>query len=603
MTRLPRAALLAAAALAGLLLAGYARFGAQRPDRASFILLVTLVAAGLPLVLRTGLGLLRGRFAADVVAALAIVGAAILGQYFAGAIIVLMQAGGEALEAYAMRRASHSIEALLARAPRIARRRRAGRIEDIPVEAVAVGDMLVMRPGDMVPVDCTVTEGHSAVDQSALTGEPLPLSARPGVELLSGSVNLHGALTVRALRLAGDSQYQQVVLLVEAARADKAPIQRLADRFAVWFTPLTLAMCAVAWLVDREWVSVLSVLVVATPCPLILATPVAVIAGIGRAARRGIIIRHGAAIEDVGLARAVVFDKTGTLTLGAPVVRDVQSTSTLPPDDVLRLAAAAEQLSSHHLGQAITRAGVERFGSLPEAADLRETAGAGIEARVEGRAIAVGADDWLGRDAAAPRTEPATGPSAGVQVDGVRVGRILFEDRLRPEIPALMQSLRALGLRHIVMLSGDHQGAAEAIAREAGITEVHGGLLPAQKVERLADLRRRYGRVIMVGDGINDAPALAAANVGIAMGAHAPAAAAQAADVVLLVDDAGRVGETIVIGRRTRRIALQSIGVGLGVSFALMVVAAFGHMAPALGALAQEALDVAVILNALRARA
>ena len=597
----PLRAIIAVGTLVGLAAAAAARFGFDHPPLASTILFVTLMAGGMPLVAATLRGLARGHFAADVVAAMAIVGAVLLGEYFAGTVIVLMQAGGEALEAYAMRRASQSLEALLERAPRIARRRRLGLIEDVPADQVAAGDELVLRPGDMVPVDCDVTEGHSTVDQSAITGEPAPLHAEAGVTLLSGSINLDGALVVRALRPAAESQYQQIVRLVAAARAEKAPIQRLADRYAVWFTPVTLAMCLLAWLVDGEATSVLAVLVVATPCPLILATPVAVIAGIGRAARRGIIVRHGGAIEEVGRVRAVVFDKTGTLTLGAPVVGSVTATGSLTRHEVLRLAAAAEQLSSHHLGQAISRAGVEQFGALPRAEAFRESPGSGVEARVEGRSVTVGAANWLPCQATLPASDATAVTVAYVCVDGRYAGQIHFADRLRAEVPELIQSLRALGIRHIAMLTGDRREAAEAIARAAGITTVHAELLPARKVEILGDLRRLHGRVAMVGDGINDAPALAAASVGIAMGAHAPAAAAQAADVVLLVDDVGRVAETIAIGRRTRRIALQSIGVGLGVSGALMVVAAFGHIAPTIGALLQEGLDVAVILNALRA--
>jgi heavy metal translocating P-type ATPase len=603
MKLLSRRPLIAAGTSIGLALAGAARLGGASPAAVSRILLVTLLACGLPVVLTTARGLFRGRFAADVVAMLAIVGAALLGQYFAGTIIVLMQAGGEALDDYAMHRASRSLEALLSRAPKVARRRRGDAIDDVPADAVVAGDELVLRPGDMVPVDCDVLEGRSSVDQSALTGEPMPVAAAPGTSLSSGTLNLDGALVVRATRPAGQSQYQQIVRLVESARAGRAPIQRVADRFAIWFTPFTLVMCLIAWLVDHQATSVLAVLVVATPCPLILATPVAMIAGIGRAAARGIIVRNGAALEAAGRARVVVFDKTGTLTLGQPTVETVVATGPLGQDEMLRLAATVEQLSSHHLGQAIAREGRRRFGALGTPADVREFPGEGVAGVVDGRHVAVGSARWVG-DGASARGETADPAvtAALVAVDGVPAGEIRFADRLRPEAPALMAALRSLGITRTVMLSGDRSAAVAAIAEQTGIATVHAGLLPAGKVEKLGELRRSLGSVVMVGDGINDAPALAAASVGIAMGAHAPAAAAEAADIVLLVDDVGRVAEAIAIGRRTRQIALQSIGVGLGVSAALMVVAAFGHIVPAAGALLQEALDVAVILNALRAR-
>ena len=581
------------AGLAALLLA---------PSVSDRIFLATLVLGGAPLVWQTLRGILRGRFAADVVAMLAIVTAVVLGQYFAGAVIVLMQAGGEALEAYAMGRATDSLESLLARAPRIAHRIENDILADLPVEAVRTGDMLVVKPGELVPVDCTVVRGTSNVDQSAVTGEPLPIRAVPGTALLSGTINLEGVLEVRALRPSEQSQYQQIVRMVEHARTEKPPLQRLADTYAVWFTPLTLVMCGVAWLITHDPRSVLAVLVVATPCPLILAVPVAVIAAISRAADRGIIVKHGAALEHVGQARTVVFDKTGTLTLGRPEVARVTALDGRSTDELLRLAAATEQLSANHLAQAVTRAGVMRFPQLPEAVDFAETPGGGVAARVEGRLVEVGSAAFLearGRRAAAPAHARTT---ALVAIDGTVAGAIEFADRLRPEVRPLVERLGALGVRDVVMLTGDDRAAAERIAREAGITRVHADLLPADKVAEVNAMRRDGSVVVMVGDGINDAPALVAATVGVALGAHGTAVSAEAADIVLLVDDVSRVGDALAISQRMRRIALQSIGVGLGVSFALMVVASFGLLSPAVGALCQEALDAAVILNALRAR-
>jgi len=566
------------------------------------VLLVTVAVGGAPLVFKTLLGLLRGRFAADVVAMLAIVTAIFLGQYFAGAIIVLMQSGGEALEAFAMRRASSSLEALLARAPKVAHVVRGTDLVDVPVDTVRVGDVLVIKPGDLVPVDAEVGEGTSTVDQSALTGEPLPIRAVAGTALMSGSINLDGALRVRALRASEQSQYQQIVRLVERARQEKPPIQRLADRFAVWFTPLTLAMCGVAYLVTGSPTSVLAVLVVATPCPLILATPVAVIAGISRAAELGVIVKNGAAIEQLGRARAMVFDKTGTLTLGKPRVSHVEALDGITAGEVLRLAAAAEQLSSHHLARAIAEAGRARHATLPAVADFQETAGRGVSARVGEHAVSVGSIGYLRDRGVGVGDDVGDGTTAYVAVDGRAAGTIEFADRLRHQVPALMQRLAVLGVADTVMLTGDREGPAEAIAAQAGIRTVRANLLPADKVAAVRELTERYGNVVMVGDGINDAPALAAATVGVAMGAHGTAVSAEAADVVLLVDDIARVGDAMAISRRMRRIALQSIGVGLGVSFALMVVASLGHITPAVGAVMQEALDAAVILNALRVR-
>lgn len=581
-------------------LAARSLFGA--PAVGQWVFLAALGAGGAPLVAKTLFGMLRGRFAADIVAMLAIVTALVLGQYFAGVVIVLMQSGGEALEAYAMGRASQSLEALLARAPKVGHRIRADQIEEIPVDQIQIGDLLLVRPGDLIPVDGQVTEGVSAVDQAALTGEPLPVRAVQGTTLMSGSVNLDGVIRLRTLRPAARSQYQQIVLLVEQARSEKPPIQRLADRFAVWFTPVTLLMCALAWFITGSPTTMLAVLVVATPCPLILATPVAVIAGISRAADLGVIVKTGAAIEQLGQARAVVFDKTGTLTLGHPTVQRVVAQNGIPADELLRLAGAVEQLSSHHLGKAVGDAGRERLGALPAATEFRETPGSGVMGDVEGRAVAVGSASFLTTrgievpDSAADRT------TAFVSVDGRLAGTIEFADRLRHQVPSLMQRLAVLGVTETVMLTGDRESSAAVIAAQAGIRTVRANLLPADKVAAVTELKRRYGTVVMVGDGTNDAPALAAATVGIAMGAHGTAISAEAADVVLLVDDISRVADAMAVSRRMRHIALQSIGVGLGVSFILMTIASVGVITPAVGAVMQEALDAAVILNALRVR-
>lgn len=598
LTAYPLPTLAALGLAAGLL----GRYAFAAPGVAHTIFLVTLVLGGAPLVAQTLWGMLHGRFAADVVAMLAIVTAFLVHEYFAGTVIVLMQSGGEALERYAMGRASQSLEALLARAPKVGHRIRGEEVVDVPVSEIAIGDVLLVRPGDLVPVDADVIDGASAVDQSALTGEPLPVRAVAGVALLSGSVNLDGALRIRATRPAEESQYQQIVRLVERARSEKPPIQRLADRFAVWFTPTTLVVCGVTWLMTGDVTTVLAVLVVATPCPLILATPVAVIAGVSRAADVGVIVKTGAAIEQLGRARAVVFDKTGTLTLGRPTVERVAVEQGASADEMLRLAGSVEQLSSHHLGQAVVEAARERVGHLSAAHSFVETAGSGVAGKVEGRDVAVGSAAFLEQRGIKTAATADGRTTAFVAVDGRLAGRIDFADRLRHQVPSLMQRLAVLGITETVMLTGDREAAAESIAAQAGIRTVRANLLPADKVTAVRDLRRRLGVVVMVGDGINDAPALAASTVGVAMGAHGTAISAEAADVVLLVDDISRVGDAMAISRHMRRIALQSIGVGLGVSFGLMLIASAGMISPAAGAVMQEALDAAVILNALRVR-
>jgi heavy metal translocating P-type ATPase len=564
---------------------------------------------GVPLLVRTTLGVVRGRFAADVVAGLAILSSMVLDQPFAGLVIALMQTGGEALEHFAERRASAAVRALEADAPRQAHRLDGERPSDVAADVVSVNDRILVRPGEMVPCDGTVESGSAQVDVARLTGEPLPLHATAGTELRSGSLVLDGPLVIRVTARADASLYARIVELVRTAQASKAPLQRVADRFAVWFTPVTIVVAATAYFISHDPLRVLAVLVVATPCPLILATPVAIIGGINRAARRQIIVRHGGALEALSMIDTAVFDKTGTLTAGRPEVAQVVPVAPFTEREVLRLAGAVEQGSGHLLARTLVEAVHARGIDLPRAADVREAAGRGVWGMVEGHRVTVGAFSLVReRDPAAARVLQALhdgGPAlrAFVTVDGQAAGSVTYADRIRPDAARVVAELRRLGLRHIALLSGDHGENVAAVAREVGIDQVAADLLPEDKVAHVRRLEKASRRVLMVGDGTNDAPALSSASVGLALAAHGGGIAAEAADVVLLVDDLGRVPEAVAIGRRTMRIARQSIIVGLGLSATAMVVAAAGLIPPTVGALLQEMIDVAVIVNALRASA
>lgn len=573
--------------------------------------LVGLLVTGLPVAWRTFRGMLRGEFAADVVAMLAIVGALLLGQPLAGLVVVLMQTGGEALDAYAVARASNAVEALEADAPRHAHRVVAGRVSDIDAAAIEPGDALLVRPGELIPADGVVVDGTSHVDTSRLTGEPVPVRVVAGTKLSSGSVNQDGAFTMRAERRSQESQYARIVDLVRSAQASKSPLQRTADVWAVWFTPLTLVACLVAWLVSHEWTRVLAVLVVATPCPLILAAPVAIIGGINRAARRAIIVRHGGALEGLAKVDTAVFDKTGTLTVGRPEVSNVVVGTSAPPLELLARAAAVEQGSGHLLARVIVAEAERRGATLGLASQLLETPGRGVTGEVNGEWVAVGSPDFV-REALLERSpvsagvltemeRDASGLRAYVGTERGEVARIEFADQLREELAPMFADLRRLGFRDTYLYSGDKHANVAAIAAQVGITEYAGDLTAQDKVTRVTALEKAGRRVLMVGDGTNDAPSLSAATVGVALAGHGGGVVAEAADVVLLIDDPSRIAEAVRIGRRALYIARQSIGVGLGLSLVGMGFAAAGMLTPVAGALIQEAIDVAVILNALRA--
>jgi heavy metal translocating P-type ATPase len=600
-------------ALASLVVGSIMHWGLGIEELAHWLWIATLVVGGIPVVYETVKGMLKKQFASDIVAMLAILAALVLNDAFPGVIIVLMQTGGRALEDYAYRRASSSLDELLARSPRIAHRRQDDTIEDVDVGKIRIGDVLLVRPGDIVPVDGSVSSGYRAqIDESSLTGEPFPKSKDVGDKVFSGTVNVGGAFEMKADALSGESQYARIVELVRKAQQEKAPIQRIADKYAVWFTPLTVAMGAAGWAITGNLQTTLAVLVVATPCSLIFATPVAIISGINKAARKGIIVKHGAAVEQVGKAQAVVFDKTGTITYGTPEIERIICLDSSSEDELLYKAASLEQLSSHPVAQMLAARGREKFGNLTIPENFREIPGAGVEGLVNGDHVLVGSMKIITEDGNRNEAQVAN-LIQGVKQDGGKMtafiaingnvkGAIIFGDRIRHGVTSMVRDLNKLGIMRTVMLTGDSKENAQTIAEQAGLTDYEANLLPQGKVSVVKALKNKYESIIMVGDGINDAPALASATVGIAMGAKGTAISAEAADIVLLVDDVTKVSEAIRIGSRTIAIAKQSIVVGLGASIVLMIIASFGLIPPAIGALLQEALDVTVILNALRAR-
>lgn len=601
--------------LVGLIVAALAAGGLvhlfEPGDAGDTVWAVAIVIALLPLSWSVGRSLLRGDVGVDAIALVAMAGALALGQYLAGAVIALMLSGGNALEAAAGRRARRELSTLLERAPRIAHRRHGDQIEEVAVERLSVGDRVLVRAGEVVPVDGAVQSEGAVLDESTLTGEPLPVSHQRGSSVASGTINAGDAFDLRATRTAAESAYSGIVRLVEQAQTERAPFVRIADRYAALLLPVTLLVAGVAWAGSGDPVTALAVLVVATPCPLILAAPIALISGVSRAARRGVVVKGGGTIEKLGRARTVLFDKTGTLTQGRPEIEQVEVLDGLPPDALLRLAASVDQLSAHVLAEALVH-GVESRGlelQFPE--EIIEEPGQGIEGSVDGHRVAVGSRSWLDRRGYAGITTTDTvfdGAEPGwarvfVGVDGALAGVILMGDRVRDDAAELTASLRAAGVRHIALVTGDRRDVAEAVAERVGVDRVYSEASPADKIEVVRSTRDRaeLRTVVMVGDGVNDAPALALADVGIAMGSMGATVSSETADAVIAVDRVNRVADAIRIGRRSLAIARQSVLAGMGLSFVAMGFAAFGYITPVAGALLQEGIDVAVIVNALRA--
>jgi len=569
---------------------------------------VTLV----PLTWSVVASVLRGDVGVDAIALFAMAGALALGQYLAGAVIALMLSGGNALEGYAGRRARRELTSLLERAPRIAHRLRDGLIEEVAVEELEIGDRVVVRAGEVVPVDGTVQSERVVVDESTLTGEPLPATYVRGAMLRSGSTNAGEAFELRTARRSEESAYAAIVTLVRAAQTQRAPFVRIADRYAAIFLPVTLVVAGGAWAASGDAVRGLAVLVVATPCPLILAAPIALIAGVSRAARRGVIVKGGAAIEGLGRARSVLLDKTGTLTLGTPEVERIVRFDGIGDDELLHLAASLDQLSAHVLGEALVHDAQARGIELAVPVEVVERPGQGIEGVVDGRRVTVGSSAWLrerGLDvSAAIASGLDDGDSAGrakvlVGLDGALAGAVIMGDRVREDARELVAELHAAGIRHVAMATGDHVAVAQEIGRSVGVDQVYAEQTPEAKLEvvRMLQSSDETAPVVMVGDGVNDAPALALADVGIAMGSAGATVSSETADAVIAVDRIDRVADAVRIGRRSLGIARQSVLYGIGLSLVAMGFAAAGYISPVAGALLQEGIDVAVILNALRA--
>ncbi|MBB1483982.1 heavy metal translocating P-type ATPase [Tessaracoccus sp. MC1865] len=546
----------------------------------------------------------RGHYGLDILAVVAMAAAIGVGEYIAAMIVVLMLTGGEALEDFAAARATRDLDALLKRAPvtahRMASEEPTAAVTDIPVDDVRPGDLLLVKPSQVVPVDGNLLTDEATFDESSLTGESLPVAKTLGDPVLSGSVNTQRAVRIRATADAASSQYQQIIALVQQAEDAKAPTVRLADRYAIPFTLISLVIAGLAWWLSGDPVRFASVLVLATPCPLLIAAPVAFMGGMSASARSGIIVKGGATLEALARAKSIAFDKTGTLSHGEPELVDVITANGISPDELLRLAASAEQYSSHVLAKGVIRAALERGLALSSTHDAEEIATNGVRARIDGRRVVIGKLAFVrAEDQAAHPVQLGAGQtSVAVAVDGRFVGTLLLADRLRENAAQTVEQLRGLGFENIAMLTGDNQDTAGTLADQAGIGHVHAELLPAEKVERI---RAMPGPVIMVGDGVNDAPVLAMADVGIAMGARGSTAASESADAVIVRDDVHRVVRAVEIGRHTYRVALTAIWIGIVLSLGLMLVAAFGYIPPVAGALTQEVVDLAAILYALRA--
>jgi heavy metal translocating P-type ATPase len=569
---------------------------------ANLPLWTVLVVGGVPIVIELLGKLLHWQFGADLIAAVSIVTSVIVGEYLAGCIVVLMASGGEALEQYALRSASSVLRALSRRMPVLTHRKQAGELLDVPVDQVAPGDQIVVFPHEICPVDGTVVEGHGTMDESFLTGEPYNLSKAPGASVISGALNGEFALTIEAARRSVDSRYAQIMRVMQATEADRPQMRRLGDQLGAWYTPLALVMGLAAWAASGDSHRFLAVIIAATPCPLLIAIPVAILGAISLAARRGIIIKRPAVLESVATCRTMIFDKTGTLTYGQPRLAEEVVAPGFDPREVLSLVATLERYSKHPLGSAVLQHAEAAGVKVQEAAEISERPGQGLIGAVGGRQVQITSRNKLiAKDAAWADRLPqqVSGLECQVLIDGQYAATYRFRDEPRHDGRSFIDHL---GPRHqfdrILIVSGDRESEVRYLAEMVGVRDVRAEQSPEDKVRIVREETKR-SPTLFVGDGINDAPALAAASTGLAFGA-ANDITAEAADAVILETSLGKIDEFLHISRRLRAIALQSAVGGIAASLIAMVFAAFGYLPPVGGAIAQEMIDVVAVFNAVR---
>lgn len=572
-------------------------FGFQKP--AFTQLLVTVAGAILAFLMLIDMvkTLRSGKYGVDLLAIIAIISTLIIGHYWASLIIIVMLVGGESLEDYAANRASRELHKLLENSPTIAHKQVNGDYEDTQLDDIAVGDIVLVKPSELVPIDGEILERDSWFDESSLTGESQPVTKVKGDDVLSGSINGETAVLIKVTKKASESQYQKIIQLVKESEETPAEFVRLADRYAVPFTIIALVIAGSAWIISKDMTRFAEVLVVASPCPLILAAPIAFVGGMSRSSRHGLLVKNGTTIEKLSLARTVAFDKTGTLTTGVLQVKSIQPVSdNISEDDLLQIAYSLEIGSNHILAKSLVNLGESKHIVRLSVSDLKEETGLGLQGMINGKSYRIGRATF-----ANAKDEKISGTAVSISEDNVFIGSILFEDKIRAESKSVIDALNKQSISHIMMLTGDNISTAETVAQTLCIKEIHAGLMPSEKIGILKALPETNRPMVMVGDGINDAPALALSDVGIALGASGSTAASESADVVVLRNDLTLVPESIKISRETMKVAKGAVLIGIFICIALMIIASTGILPTIFGALLQEVIDTVSIIYALKA--